>query len=63
MLGNTVEMGRHLWTRLSQMSFRRSATIRVKGLAIGIEFEDSDAGYAETLGKRCRKKGLLLSSE
>lgn len=46
--------------RLTQTPFRQPAEIRVKGLAIGIEF-DGD-GYAEKLEDRCRANGLLVSS-
>src|SRR4030095_260123 len=41
--------------RLSQMPFKQRATIRVKGLAIGIDLADED--YASELHKRCRRRG------
>jgi 4-aminobutyrate aminotransferase-like enzyme len=34
--------------------------VRVKGLAIAVEFKDSD--YAEKLADRCHKNGLLLTT-
>ena len=48
--------------RLSGMKFAEQASVRVMGLAIGVEFgEDSD--YASRLGERCREAGLLVSAE
>lgn len=44
------------------MKFAAQASVRVIGLAIGVEFgEDSD--YASQLGERCREAGLLVSAE
>lgn len=41
--------------------FPCAAEVRVKGLAIAIEFDDED--YAGELGERCRERGLLVSSD
>ena len=40
------------------MKFRREKEIRVKGLAIGIEFEED--GYASEILNKCFKRGLLF---
>ena len=61
LLKNASELGGYLLTRLSQMSFKGKATIRGKGLAIGIEVEDED--YASEVGDSCRENGLLVSAE
>ena len=48
--------------RLSAMKFAQQASVRIIGLAIGIDFgEESD--YAAQLSDRCRKAGLLVSAE
>jgi acetylornithine/succinyldiaminopimelate/putrescine aminotransferase len=61
LLGNANRLGEYFLTRLSQMSFKGRATIRGKGLAIGIEVEDE--AYASEIGDTCRRKGLLVSAE
>ena len=61
-LRNVVRMGEYFRSRLTGMRFRRPATVRVLGLAIGIDFE-SDGGYAEKVGRRCLENGLLLANE
>jgi adenosylmethionine-8-amino-7-oxononanoate aminotransferase len=47
--------------RLAAMRFRHDVEVRQRGLAIGLDF--GDEGYAEKVGERCRKKGLLVSPE
>lgn len=47
--------------RLRAMRFRDRVDIRIQGLAIGIQCADQDA--AETLQKRCRRRGLLVTAE
>lgn len=54
-------MGRYFEDRLRQMEFRSDATIRVKGLAIGIELEKK--GYADRILEKSRKAGLLVTGE
>jgi len=54
-------MSEYFRTRLGAMRFAGDAEIRVVGLAIGIDLHDEKA--AERLGKRCRRKGLLVSPE
>jgi len=46
--------------RLAQFEFKQRPTIRAKGLAIAVEFDDSD--YAEEIVSRCEENGLLLTS-
>jgi len=59
-LGNAMEMERYFKERLDKMSFRHKAEIRIRGLAIGIEFDD--ANYASELVQKCRKSGLLFAT-
>jgi acetylornithine/succinyldiaminopimelate/putrescine aminotransferase len=61
LLRNAARRSDYFAERLSQMPFKQRATIRVKGLAIGIDLADED--YASELHKRCRRRGLLLSHE
>jgi 4-aminobutyrate aminotransferase-like enzyme len=46
--------------RLAQIKFKQRPTIRAKGLAIAVEFDDSD--YADEMASRCEENGLLLTS-
>ncbi|HYR10707.1 MAG TPA: aspartate aminotransferase family protein [Longimicrobium sp.] len=62
LLANVATQGDSFRARLSGMKFAEQASVRVIGLAIGLEFgEDSD--YASRLGERCREAGLLVSAE
>jgi acetylornithine/succinyldiaminopimelate/putrescine aminotransferase len=61
LLQNATQLGQYFFSRLSQMSFKGKATIRGKGLAVGIEVEDET--YASEVGDTCRKNGLLVSAE
>jgi adenosylmethionine-8-amino-7-oxononanoate aminotransferase len=45
--------------RLDRIRFRRKATVRRQGLAIGIEL--ASASEAEKIHSRCRKNGLLVA--
>jgi adenosylmethionine-8-amino-7-oxononanoate aminotransferase len=47
--------------RLAAMRFRHDVEVRQRGLAIGLDFGDEE--YADKVGERCRKKGLLVSPE
>ena len=61
-LTNVADQEDYFRTRLSQMKFAEPGSVRVIGLAIGVEFgQDSD--YAAKLGDRCREAGLLVSAE
>jgi acetylornithine/succinyldiaminopimelate/putrescine aminotransferase len=61
LLKNATQLGEYFLTRLSGMSFKGKATIRGKGLAIGIEVKNED--YASKVGDSCRENGLLVSAE
>jgi acetylornithine/succinyldiaminopimelate/putrescine aminotransferase len=61
LLENATELGRYFLARLSGMSFKGGATVRGRGLAIGIQMEDAD--YAAEVGDACRVNGLLVSAE
>ena len=61
MLRNAARLSDYFGDRLSQMPFKQRATIRVKGLAIGIDLADED--YASELHRKCRRRGLLFSHE
>lgn len=57
---NTNVMSAYFSKRLYKMKFQQPAEIRIKGLAIGVEFKQSD--YAVKIVERAREKGLLLSA-
>jgi acetylornithine/succinyldiaminopimelate/putrescine aminotransferase len=61
LLGNAARLSDYFAQRLSQISFKQRPTIRVKGLAIGIEVEDE--GYASQIHEKSRRRGLLFSHE
>ncbi|RYY84050.1 MAG: aminotransferase class III-fold pyridoxal phosphate-dependent enzyme [Chitinophagaceae bacterium] len=60
-LGNVNALSQTFADRLSQMKFKKGATLRILGLAIGIEV--SDQKYAESIQQKSLKKGLLFSTE
>ena len=61
-LANVADQGEYFRSRLSGMKFAEPASVRVMGLAIGVEFGDG-SDYAAKLGDRCREAGLLVSAE
>src|SRR5204862_3955471 len=61
LLKNATELDHYFLARLSQMRFKRKATVRGRGLAIGIEVKDET--YASAVGDACRDNGLLVSAE
>jgi len=61
LLDNVAARSAELEAGLGAIDFACAADVRVKGLAIGIEFDDED--YAGGLEERCRERGLLLSSD
>jgi acetylornithine/succinyldiaminopimelate/putrescine aminotransferase len=61
LLGNVAAMSRYFTARLKAMRWRKGATLRVLGLAIGIDFGDEK--YVSRLAVRCRDEGLLVSAE
>ncbi len=56
----------YFMARLSQMEFKYPATVRIKGLAIGVGLGGigvGDADYASKVSDKCRRAGLLVTSE
>jgi acetylornithine/succinyldiaminopimelate/putrescine aminotransferase len=47
--------------RLSRMEFAHGVELRVRGLAIGVDVKDEE--YADQITEKCRRHGLLLTSE
>lgn len=60
-LGHVTALSQCFTDRLSQMKFKQGATLRILGLAIGIEV--SDPKYAERIQQKCLKKGLLFTTQ
>ncbi len=60
LLKNVREMSTYFENRLKKMKYKYPAEIRVKGLAMGVEFKNN--GYALDILNRCFQKGLLISS-
>jgi 4-aminobutyrate aminotransferase-like enzyme len=61
LLADVAELSEYFRVRLLQLEFERPATIRIQGLAIGIDVgaeEDADA-----IQEKCRRNGLLVSTE
>jgi acetylornithine/succinyldiaminopimelate/putrescine aminotransferase len=50
-----------LQLRLATMRFEKGSTIHARGLAIGVDVEDE--GYADRIEARCRRRGLLITTE
>ena len=61
LMRNVADRSAEIEARLHEMEFRSTATIRAKGLAIGVELEDED--YADSIAEKARAGGLLISSE
>jgi acetylornithine/succinyldiaminopimelate/putrescine aminotransferase len=60
-LGNVAELSQYFTDRLSQMKFKKDATLRILGLAIGVEV--SDPKYATRIQQNSLKKGLLFTTQ
>jgi acetylornithine/succinyldiaminopimelate/putrescine aminotransferase len=58
---NVTALSRCFTDRLSQMKFKKGATLRILGLAIGIEVSDSN--YADRIQQKSLKKGLLFTTQ
>ena len=56
-----AEMSEYFRVRLLQLESERPAAVRIQGLAIGIDVGDED--YADTIHDKCRRNGLLVSTE
>jgi adenosylmethionine-8-amino-7-oxononanoate aminotransferase len=48
-------------TTCFRATFDRPAAVRIQGLAIGIDVDDED--YADAIHDKCRRNGLLVSTE
>jgi acetylornithine/succinyldiaminopimelate/putrescine aminotransferase len=60
-LGNVTALSQCFKDGLSQMKFKKGATLRILGLAIGVEV--SDPKYAERIQQKGLKNGLLFSTQ
>jgi len=58
-LNNVNKMEKFFQNKLTKIKYKMPTNIRIKGLAIGIEFEKSD--YVYEVKKRCLKNGLIVS--
>jgi acetylornithine/succinyldiaminopimelate/putrescine aminotransferase len=61
LLASVAEMSQYFRVRLLQLEFDRPAAVRIQGLAIGIDVGDED--YADAIHDKCRRNGLLVSTE
>lgn len=61
LLDGVAEMSEYFRVRLLQLEFDQPAAVRIQGLAIGIDVGDED--YADAIISKCRRNGLLVSSE
>ncbi|MCU1278957.1 MAG: argD [bacterium] len=61
LLGNVAERSAQLEAGLRAIDFGRSADVRVKGLACGVELDGK--GRAEEVQQRCRREGLIVSAD
>jgi acetylornithine/succinyldiaminopimelate/putrescine aminotransferase len=61
LLAGVAELSEYFRVRLLQLEFDRPAAVRIQGLAIGIDV--GDEAYADAIQERCRRNGLLVSTE
>jgi acetylornithine/succinyldiaminopimelate/putrescine aminotransferase len=61
LLEHVARMSDYFRRRLVQMDFKQEPAIRIRGLAIALEFEDED--YVSQLHERSHARGLLCSGE
>jgi len=61
LLSGVAEMSEYFRVRLLQLDFERPAALRIQGLAIGIDVGDEH--YADVIQEKCRRNGLLVSTE
>lgn len=54
-------MSEYFRVRLLQLKFDRPAAVHIQGLAIGIDVGADD--YADAIHDKCRRNGLLVSTE
>ena len=60
LLRRAARLSDYFAERLAQIEFKQRATVRIKGLAIGIDFEDED--YAAAVHEKSRCGGLLTTA-
>jgi acetylornithine/succinyldiaminopimelate/putrescine aminotransferase len=60
LLASVAEMSEYFRVRLLQLEFDRPATIRIQGLAIGIDVGTEES--ADAIHEKCRRNGLLVST-
>jgi 4-aminobutyrate aminotransferase-like enzyme len=60
LMEEVARMGNYFRVRLSRMPFKQRATVRVRGLAIGIDVVKRD--YAAKVRSRCRDAGLIVGA-
>jgi len=60
-LRNVTVLSQCFTDALSQMKFKKGATVRILGVAIGIEV--SDQKYADSIQQKSLKKGLLFTTQ
>lgn len=60
LLANVQKASQYIEKRLKNMNFKEKPQIRIKGLAIGVVFSNSD--YPHNIISRSLKKGLLLAN-
>ena len=58
---NVAALSQHFTDRLSRMKFKKGATLRILGLAIGIEVSDST--YADRVQQKAKQRGLLFTTQ
>jgi 4-aminobutyrate aminotransferase-like enzyme len=61
LFAEVAEMSEYFRVRLLQLEFEHPATIRIQGLAIGIDVGGEES--ADAIQEKCRRNGLLVSTE
>jgi len=61
LLANGTQVSTYFEKRLWSMTFKHTPEIRIKGLAIGLEFDVKRASYAEEIRTKARNRGLLVT--
>jgi len=61
LLENVNRLSDYFRSRLSQMEFENAAPLNIRGLAISVDLGDEQ--YAERVANKCRRGGLLLSTQ
>jgi acetylornithine/succinyldiaminopimelate/putrescine aminotransferase len=61
LLSHVAAMSEYFRVRLRQLEFKRPVDVRIQGLAIGLGVGDED--YADRIHDKCRRNGLLVSTE